>query len=309
MVIAMTCRSSIAPTRALTCHLIRLSITVVAMASGVWCQRGPSPSTLAELATAKKIAVDLQVTFTKATGDSDRAVMADTDTASITWAHEAERATAAIEAASSALGPHLKTLGYAEETRLLDEFSKHFVAYRKLDREVLQLAVENTNLKAQGLAFGPIRETADGFRESVSAIVQAVPARARCQAGELAAEATLAVRQIQVLQAPHIAEATDPKMERMETDMASLQAAARAALAKLEGAVTPKTRPAFESATSALSRFEALSGQLVALSRRNSNVRSLALVLGPKPALVAACDKSLSALVEALEKEGPSATR
>jgi hypothetical protein len=36
------------------------------------------------------------------------------------------------------------------------------------------------------------------------------------------------------------------------------------------------------------------------LSRRNSNVRSLALALGPKPALTAACELDLRALVDRL---------
>lgn len=58
------------------------------------------------------------------------------------------------------------------------------------------------------------------------------------------------VREIQVLQAPHIADADDAVMTRMETRMAASEAAARSAL--------------------------------TVLSRRNTNVRSLALSLNQK---------------------------
>ena len=44
--------------------------------------------------------------------------------------------------------------------------------------------------------------------------------------------------------------------------------------------------------------------QLIALSRRNTNIRSLQLALRQKPAVTAACDESLAALAEALAKEG-----
>jgi hypothetical protein len=63
------------------------------------------------------------------------------------------------------------------------------------------------------------------------------------------------------------------------------------------------------AASAALGRFDKLSAELVALSRRNSNVRSLELALRRAPALVVACDGSLAALQEALAKEGFSGTR
>ena len=52
-----------------------------------------------------------------------------------------------------------------------------------------------------------------------------------------------------------------------------------------------------------------LNAQLIALSRRNTNVRSLALSLGQKRMLTATCEDSLRALQDALGKRGFSATR
>jgi hypothetical protein len=63
------------------------------------------------------------------------------------------------------------------------------------------------------------------------------------------------------------------------------------------------------AATEALDRFEKINAELVTLSRRNSNVRSLALSLGRKRTVTALCDDQLRALEEALAKHAFSATR
>ena len=52
-----------------------------------------------------------------------------------------------------------------------------------------------------------------------------------------------------------------------------------------------------------------LNAEIVALSRRNTNVRSLALSLNQKRLVTAACDESLRALDAALAKRGFTATR
>jgi hypothetical protein len=117
------------------------------------------------------------------------------------------------------------------------------------------------------------------------------------------------VREIQVLQAPHIAESDDAAMTRMEKRMAAAEAAARGALAMLGSLVRPASRPPLVAATAALDRFMGLNAQIIALSRRNTNVRSLALSLGQKRMLTAACEDSLRALQDALAKRGFSATR
>ena len=53
----------------------------------------------------------------------------------------------------------------------------------------------------------------------------------------------------------------------------------------------------------------ALNAQIVALSRRNTNVRSLALSMDQKRKLVAPCEETLSALHDALNKHGYPAGR
>jgi hypothetical protein len=264
---------------------------------------------LQRLVEANRLAADLLVQFTKAGDAANRAVMADTDETSVAFAREAEQATQTVQRDTAALGPILMGLGYSNETRLLEEFGGRFAEYRALDQSILALAVENTNLKAQRLSFGPAQEAADAFRDSLEAVAASDPAKDTWRVKALAATAVANVLEIQVLQAPHIAESDEAAMTRIEKRMATSEAAARSALEMLARLVPPVSRPQLAAATAVLERFAGLNSQIIALSRRNTNVRSLALSLGKKRMLTAACEDSLRALQDALAKRGFPATR
>jgi hypothetical protein len=265
--------------------------------------------TLEQLSEARRLSADLLVQFTKAADAGNRAVMADTDEGSVAFVREAEQAQLAVQRDADALKPILQGLRYAEETRLLDEFGSRFAEYRALDRTILGLAVENTNLKAQRLSFGPAQEAADAFRDAVEAVAPSDAAKNTWRVKALAASAVAMVREIQVLQAPHIADADDAAMSRMEQRIATSEAAARSALEALAALVQPASRPRLGAATAALDRFMGVNAQITALSRRNSNVRSLALSLNEKGKLAGACEDSLRALRHALENRGFTGTR
>ena len=199
-------------------------------------------------------------------------------------------------------------LGYAEELRLLEEFGRRFAEYKALDRQILELAVESSNLKAQRLSFGPAASEADAYRDALEGVVPRETAEA-CRVKATTAAAVAAVREIQALQAPHIAAAEDAVMTALDARMAAAEQVARRALAALPPLVQPSSRPAVAAAVAALDRFMALHAQISVLSRRNSNVRSLALTLNEKGRMTRACEDSLRALRDALGKRGFSGTR
>ncbi len=264
---------------------------------------------LRELPEARQLTIDLRVQFNKASAASIRAVMADTDGASIAFAREAEQAKQSVKSDATALIPLFRTLGLSSELRLLEEFSRHFEQYQKLDHTILELAVENTNLKAQKLSFGPVRDAADTFQRSLDALTQAAPPKTRCQIESLAKSAELAVREIQILHAPHIAEAQDAAMSALEKEMQKGFETAHGALNSLSSLIPPSSHAELDAAKGALERLKGLHDQIITLSRRNSNVRSLELALGQGRTLATDCDTSLSMLQDALSKEGFKATR
>ena len=245
------------------------------------------------MSQARQQSADLQVQFTKAADAANRAVMADTDDASIAFAHEAEQAKQAVQRDVAALGPMLQSLHYSDEAQALQEFVSRFAAYDALDRQILDFAVENTNLKAQRLSFGPAQDAADAFRDALDAVAPSVSANDTWQARALVATAISAVQEIQALQAPHIAEPDDAAMARLEKRMAASEAAARGALDTLATIVPPGSRPKLAAARAAFDQFMKVHAEILALSHRNTNVRSLALSLTQKPALAAACEERL----------------
>ncbi len=194
---------------------------------------------LTQLVEARRLASELHVEFTRASEAANRAVMADTDEASTAAAEEAKHSREVVERNIEALRPLLQSLGYRDDMRSLDEFTSRYEEYRRLDDEILPLAVENTNLKAQRLSFGPAREAADAFRTSVAGAVESRGAKGSCCAEAIAARARGAVLEIQVMHAPHIAEAEDAAMTRMEGQMKASEAVARKALDGLKTALTP----------------------------------------------------------------------
>jgi hypothetical protein len=260
-------------------------------------------SALQQVSEARHLSADLLVQFTKAADAANRAVMADTDAASIAFAREAGQAKEKVQIDIDALKPLLEGLHYSEEGRLLQEFVNRFSEYCELDRRILDLAVENTNLKAQRLSFGPAQEAADSFRDSLTTVAPRVPAdKWRIEA--LVAKAVMTVREIQVLQAPHIADADEAVMTRMEKSMATSEAAARNALKTLSSLVEPRFQAQIVAATATLDRFMAVNQQIISLSRRNTNVRSLALSLNEKGKVIPKCEEVLHALRDALAKRG-----
>ncbi|MES1206681.1 MAG: hypothetical protein ABUS79_12160 [Pseudomonadota bacterium] len=267
--------------------------------------RGPSQPAFVQLAEARRLVDEIRVDLTKASDASDRAVLADTDEASAQFANQARQAADAVAATL----PLLEARTSGPDAGRVAQFRTQFQRYRQADDEILALAVENTNLKAQRLSFGPVRQAADQVVAALDAAVAAAAPNQRCQAQALVAQAERAVREIQVLQAPHIAESSDAEMDRLEAQMTARRSAARAALERLSEAAPPALRPHLGTARAAMDRFDALAAQLIALSRRNTNVRSLALALRQKPALTAACDDTLAGLADALAKEGFSGTR
>jgi hypothetical protein len=284
------------------------SMIVVVAVAGVSCGSSLETS-LERLSEARRLSADLLVQFTRVADAGNRAVMADTDEASAAFASEARQVTQKVQQDVEALGPPLMALGYSAEARLLEEFGSRFTEYRALDETILGLAVENTNLKAQRLSFGPAQQAADAFSDALATVTRSVPSKDPGRVEALAAMAVAAVRQIQVLQAPHIAEPDDASMTRIEMQMAASEAATRRALETLASLASPESRAQLATATAALDRFMSVNAEIIVLSRRNSNVRSLALSLGQKRTLTARCEETLGALQDALAKRGFGGTR
>ncbi len=257
---------------------------------------------LTDLTEARRLVAELQVQFTKTVEASNRAVMADTDTASEDAAREARAATSAVERTASELRRHLESLGYRDEMSRLADFARGFEEYKGFDEQILPLAVENTNLKAQQLLFEDAQRASDEFRRAMDDAAAGLPPGRTPEPRAAAARAAIAVLETQVILARHIPEIDAGAMARMESEIDERRREARSAL---DAAGQGTRGPARE----ALDRFDAVAARIVSLSRRNTNVQSLALSLGRKRVVTIRCDERLDALARAVLAHGFSATR
>ncbi|MFN7914243.1 MAG: hypothetical protein U0Q55_02805 [Vicinamibacterales bacterium] len=284
-------------------RLLRPSVVLLWVALSVAASAcGPSQPVLLRLMEARRLAAVLHTSFTRANEASERAVLADTDDVSAAAAREAAEATAAAGRTLSELEALVQTLGYSGEVETLKTFRGRFDEFQKLDGEILALAVENTNLKAQRLSFGAARELGEQIATELA------PLRA-AQAGEQAAPAE-AIRAnvfaLLFLQARHNAEAQDAEMSRLEAQANALIVETRVRFTELSG---KGNAAQVLAAVSLFNRLVATHDEVIALSRRNTNVRSLALTLGRKRVVVADCEAELAALQQALAGHGSQATR
>jgi hypothetical protein len=264
---------------------------------------------LEDIHEARHLAADLLVQFTKAADASNLAVMADTDDASKAFAAEATQRTATVQKDIEGLRSVLRRRGFTEELGLLDQFQARFEEYFTVDRNILALAVENTNLKAQRLSFTAAQRAVDDLGAALATLEPSSDSKEGWRVKALTASALASAREIQALQAPHIAEPSDEVMTQIETRMARADETARRELAALKRYVGPGSQPAVARATVALDRLLEANRQIVDLSRRNTNVRSLARALDHKRPLVTACEERLHALQAALAKRGYVSTR
>ncbi len=65
----------------------------------------------------------------------------------------------------------LETGGTRAEQDLLVQFSQGFAEFQRIDKDLLDLAVRNTNLKAFSLAFGPAADVLNEMDAALSRIV------------------------------------------------------------------------------------------------------------------------------------------
>lgn len=276
---------------------LALLLALVA-AAALWFTGSRQSLDKVHAATVRKaqLAADMRSDLFAAAEAEKSAVLAETDQASQDFADRARASVGKVAASLKALQGLMDPA--AAEANLLRRFDETFAEYRKVDEEVLALAVQNTNLKALALSFGSADTTLAEMEQALKLLLVGQNDASARQAQRALAEAL----RIQARHAPHIMEKEDPRMDVLEKDMAASDTAVRASLAAL-GQPAAKALAAYE-------RYWKLTADIVSLSRRNTNVRSFALSLERKTKVLAACDETLRVLEEHLrERMSSKATR
>ncbi len=232
------------------------------------------------------------------------AVLAITDEDSRAFADQARTATAGVERERKELEQLLTQGGTQAEKDSLNVFSQRFAEFQRIDGELLNLAVQNTNLKAYGLAFGPAESALTEMNAALSHLSAAnADSPDVYKVMRLALGAQIAALRIQTLLPPHIAEASDARMDELETLMTQEDEQVRSDLTGLRALPRLRDDAELATATSRYDEFREIKSQILGLSRQNTNVRSLSISLNQKRKAMLSCQEALDRLQEAILEE------
>ena len=246
----------------------------------------------------------MQFGLSSASEAEKSSVMAITDKDSKIFADQARAATAEVERARQEMEELLKKGGTQKERDLLVQFSEAFAEVQRVDNDLLALSVENTNLKAYTLAFGPAAQVIDEMNSALTRLMAAnAESRETKEIMLLSFGAQNSALRIQTLLAPHIAEESNEKMDRLEASMTKEDEKVRAALNGLKAFTALIDNTDLGKAVSSYARFTNIRSKILSLSRENTNVRSLAISLNQKRKATLLCQAALSSLKQAILEE------
>jgi hypothetical protein len=247
----------------------------------------------------------MRINLLEANAAEKNAVLAITDEESEAFAVQARQAAESVEKKRKELESIIQQGKHPKETELLNEFNICWSQYRKLDETILNLAVQNTNLKAQKISSTQCSQQIARFEESLNRIIE--PDNKNNQSSEAvmpAHEALIASFKIFTLHQPHIEEADDKQMDKIEQSIKSYDDSAKKALNRLSGIAALRDSRDLKNALTAYDRFMNLTGEVLRLSRMNTNIKSVELSLGKKRLISSQCQEILTSLQRTVQAQG-----
>lgn len=279
-----------------------LSIFMLVM---LYVRKGQDSATeLAFKAQRADLVGRMQLDLASSSEAEKSAVLATTDQDSQTFAAQARAASARVEQERHELAELLAGGGTQGERDLLTQFTGAFAEFLRIDDDLLALAIKNTNIKAFALAFGPAAAALDDTNAALARLVTANSDAPDAKTTMLLAfGAEVSALRIEALLPPHIAEENDKKMDEFEARMALEDAQVRKNLDGL--AALPKFSKNSDVATAVAryAEFSDIRKKILALSRENTNVRSLSISLNQKRKVMLVCQATLGALQQAILAE------
>jgi hypothetical protein len=289
---------------------IAVAIILSAVFAGV-IDKAPTQHTVYEnVLEEKKILAQIRIHLLKSVDMEKSAVMALTDQASTEFADQSRSASASVDQHLAELRSLVNAMPLPHEKQLIDEFASCWAELGKVDRVILELAAENTNLKALALSKEKGAEIMQRFEQILGTVrtLSSGTAHER-RAIELTSQAMIAGLKAYNLHGPHIIEADDKRMDHYEQRMREHEEEVEHALNTLHDLVDAEQRNVVSQAKTVFAEFTALTAHIVRLSRQNSNIRSLELSLGRKRVIAARCDETLAVLQDTVQNKTVKATK
>jgi len=240
---------------------------------------------------------DMRVNLVRSVEKEKSAVMALNDEGSAGFAEQSKAAARAVTRDLKKLETITSKRGSDKEKELVGKFSKSWEEVQLIDTDLLESAMQNTNVKAVSLSNTIGTELMHKIDDNLAKLTAKVTPAARKTPMEIIAVNTgLAVRNIALFQSRHIDAATEADKNKLEASIRAEQEKVNAALKTLDKMTARKSRVYIREAMTDFSEFMRVNDEIVRLSRLNTNRKTAALSLGKKRMAEAECDRTLEAL-------------
>jgi hypothetical protein len=252
----------------------------------------------------------MRLSLMKAAEAEKSAVLAVTDEESREFADKARLASAEVEKDRKELAPLIEQDNSTPETSRIAEFDKCWRKFRKVDQLLLDLAVQNTNIRASDLAFTNGAEALRKLEAGLTRLIDLDSSEGgNSQIVRLSYQALVAGIKIHDQYAAHIEAETDEEMDWVEKDIKANEEILNNSLSALARLAKGKESDTVKDAIAADHELEKVTKEIIALSRKNTNIKSIELSLGKKRLVTAQCEDVLGAIQEFIRSKGTRATR
>ena len=261
---------------------------------------------------SSKIASQMKINLLKSVEFEKSAVMAVTDEDSSKFVDQSRKASDAVKSGYIELKDLITTEGIQEELRLIKELGDCLDDFREIDKELLNLSVKNTNIKAANLSYTKSAESMDRFEQALRKLTEIQSNNMTdLRITKAAFRAMTAAFRIYSLQPPHINEDQDKEMDQIESTMRTHEEQVKRSLNEISLLVAKhkEGRNLIKNASMAFADFTNVNKEIIGLSRMNSNVKSLQLSLGKKLQATSQCEKLLDSIQDTIQRRKIEATK
>ena len=271
---------------------------------------GKSSSPLETRVRKVELLATMRIHMLEAIEAEKSAVLAITDEASEEFAARARQAAGGVENSRKEIESIIHQDKDPRELDLINEFNACWLEFNDLEGRILELATQNTNLKAQNISATQCAPEVELFETSLNRLIQRNMNDGRCNEVVVHSyKALTATLNLFALHKPHIEEADNQRMDNIERSMKSYEESARKALETLRRNPALIGKEDLKNAESAFERFMNLNGEILRLSRMNTNIKSVELSLGKKRLISSKCQEILAALQKTVEAQQFKSTK
>jgi methyl-accepting chemotaxis protein len=240
------------------------------------------------------------------------AIISTNDDESKRFVDESRKAAARTDRLRETLVTLVET--HPEDRALVEEFTRNWEEFKKVQKEVLRLSILNTNAKVDALLAGRLNERTNEMVASLDTLIKQIDREiARPDIGDDLARLTTLykkgralldlrsdVRELFILLTQHSLLTNDKDMDRLDGSIRELTGRLRTHLAEVRTSANDRERLELERVQKAVADIEETAKQIQSLSHEKSITKAFELTLGAGRQAAVPADHALSKLVENL---------